>query len=133
MNNLSLNTVTVRGFLGNDPEIRNTQSRGKIMTLSIATTENWKDKNSGEWKSATEWHRVVVFKDTIVTAFEREEAARGDLVEVTGKLKTNKWQDQDGKDRYTTEIQATSFDHRATLIRTKNSPIDRSRDGNVSD
>ncbi|MEM6415522.1 MAG: single-stranded DNA-binding protein [Pseudomonadota bacterium] len=131
MNNLTLNTVMIRGFLGEKPTMRNTQNGGKVMTLSVASTENWKDRND-EWKSATEWHRVVVFKEALVNAFENEKVEKGDLVEISGKLKTNKWQDSEGQDRYTTEIQVTSFDHRATLIRTKKNPLDRSDESDIA-
>lgn len=98
----SVNKVTLLGNLGADPEIRNTQSGVKIASFSVATTESWKDKNSGERQERTEWHRVAIFGGLadLVERFLK----KGDKVYLEGKLRTRKWQDQGGVDHYTTEI-----------------------------
>lgn len=97
-----VNSVTIIGHLGADPEIRQTQSGDAIGNLSIATTEKWKAKDTGEQKSQTEWHRVVLYRRLAEIAGQY--LAKGSLVYVSGKLQTRKWTDQQGVDRYTTEI-----------------------------
>ena len=98
----SVNKVTLVGNLGADPEIRNTQAGDKIATFSLATSESWKDRNSGERQERTEWHRVAIFGGLAELA-ERY-LKKGDKVYLEGQLKTRKWQDQSGVDHYTTEI-----------------------------
>ena len=98
-----LNRVDLIGNLGGDPEFRTMQSGGDVANFSIATNEVYKDRQSGEYKKSTEWHRIVVFQDGLV-AMLRKHAARGRPVHITGKLRTRKWQDRAGNDRYTTEI-----------------------------
>jgi single-strand DNA-binding protein len=105
---VSFQQVIIIGHIGQDPEVRSTASGSKVANLSIATSEKWKDKESGEWKEKTEWHRVIVWGDGMVKFIE-EKFAKGDLIRITGKLQTRKWQDQDGKDRYSTEIVADRF------------------------
>lgn len=99
----SLNKVQLIGHLGADPEIRSFQSGDKVANLRIATSESWKDKNTGEKKERTEWHTVSIFGDGLVGIVERY-TRKGSKVFVEGQLQTRKWQDQSGNDRYTTEI-----------------------------
>ena len=104
----SLNKVTLIGNLGNDPEIRSMNNGGKVATLSIATSESWKDKNSGEKREKTEWHRVVIFGDGLVRVAENY-LKKGSKVYIEGSLQTRKWQDRDGNDKYTTEVVLQGF------------------------
>jgi len=99
----SLNKVMLIGNLGQDPEVKSFQNGGRIANLRIATSESWKDKNSGERKERTEWHTVVLQSDGLVGVAERY-LRKGSKVYVEGQLRTRKWQDQSGNDRYTTEI-----------------------------
>ena len=99
----SLNKVMLIGNLGADPEIRSFQNGGRVANLRIATSENWKDKNTGERREKTEWHTVAIFSDGLVNVVERY-LKKGSKVFVEGKLQTRKWQDQSGNDRYSTEI-----------------------------
>lgn len=99
----SLNKVMLIGNLGADPEIRSFQNGGKVANLRIATSENWKDRNSGERKEKTEWHTVAVFSEGLVGVVERF-LKKGSKVYLEGKLQTRKWQDQNGQDRYSTEV-----------------------------
>ena len=106
---LFVNRVELIGNLGRDPEIRSTQQGKKIATLSIATSESWKDQQSGEWRERTEWHRVVVFNEGLAGVVEKH-LTSGMKVRIEGKLRTRKWQDQSGADRYSTEIHVENFD-----------------------
>lgn len=99
----SLNKVMIIGNLGADPEIRSFQNGGKVANLRIATSEQWKDKATGERKEKTEWHTVAIFSEGLVSVVERF-LKKGSKVFVEGKLQTRKWQDKDGQDRYSTEI-----------------------------
>lgn len=99
----SLNKVMLIGNLGADPEIRSFQNGGRVANLRIATSENWKDKNTGERREKTEWHTVAIFSDGLVNVVERY-VKKGSKVFVEGKLQTRKWQDQNGQDRYSTEV-----------------------------
>ena len=99
----SLNKVMLIGNLGADPEIRSFQNGGKVANLRIATSESWKDKATGERKEKTEWHTVAIFSEGLVSVVERY-LKKGSKVFVEGKLQTRKWQDQQGQDRYSTEI-----------------------------
>lgn len=99
----SLNKVQLIGHLGADPEIRSFQNGGKVANLRIATSESWKDKTSGERKEKTEWHSVAIFNDGLVGVAERF-LKKGSKVYVEGQLQTRKWQDQEGNDRYSTEV-----------------------------
>jgi single-strand DNA-binding protein len=100
----SLNQVQLIGRLGKDPEVRHMPNGEAICSLSVATSESWKDKNTGEKREATEWHRVVLFGRLAEVAGQY--LKKGALAFFQGKLKTRKWQAQDGSDRYTTEINA---------------------------
>ncbi len=97
-----VNKVILVGNLGNDPETRYMPSGDAVTNISIATTESWKDKQSGEQKEKTEWHRVVMFRR--LGEIAAEYLRKGSQVYIEGKLRTNKWKDRDGNDRYTTEI-----------------------------
>lgn len=103
----SLNKVILIGNLGADPETRYSASGDAICNIRLATTEKWKDKNSGEQREATEWHRVVLYRRPAEVADQY--LRKGSQVYIEGKLVTRKWQDKDGQDRYTTEIQATDM------------------------
>ena len=98
-----MNKVLLIGRLGADAEVRHLQSGTKVANMSLATDESYYDKNRGERVQKAEWHRVITFQDGLVDILERK-AVKGRLVQVEGKLQTRKWQDQDGKDRYATEI-----------------------------
>lgn len=99
----SLNKVMLIGNLGADPEIRTFSNGGKVANLRIATSETWKDRQTGERKEKTEWHTVAIFSEGLVSVVERY-LKKGSKVFVEGKLQTRKWQDQNGQDRYSTEI-----------------------------
>lgn len=108
----SLNRATLIGHLGADPESRTTQDGRLIVTLSLATSERWKDKNTGQNREVTEWHRIVIFNESLAKIAEQY-LKKGAPVFVEGQIRTRKWQDRDGQDRYTTEIVLQGFD--ATL------------------
>lgn len=99
----SLNKVMLIGNLGADPEIRSFQNGGKVANLRIATSESWKDRQTGERKEKTEWHTVAIFSEGLVGVVERY-LKKGSKVYIEGKLQTRKWQDQNGQDRYSTEV-----------------------------
>ena len=103
----SVNKVILIGNLGRDPDVLRGNSQ-KIAHLSIATSENWRDKNTGERKSRTEWHRVVIFNENIIE-FAEQYLKKGSKVYIEGQLQTRKWQDQSGNDRYTTEVVLKNF------------------------
>ena len=109
----SVNKVILIGNLGADPEVRTFGNGGKVCNLRIATSETWKDRNSGERKEKTEWHTVAIFQEGLVGIAERF-LKKGSKVYIEGKLQTRKWQDKDGNDRYTTEVVLQGFD--ATLV-----------------
>ena len=104
----SLNKVILIGNLGKDPEVRRMQSGDPVVSFSLATSETWRDKNSGERKEKTEWHNIVVFNDQIAKVAEQY-LKKGMKVYVEGALQTRKWTDQTGNDRYTTEIVLQKF------------------------
>jgi len=104
----SLNKVQLIGNLGRDPEIRNTQDGNKIVQLTIATTEYWRDKTTNERKDRTEWHKVVIFNDKLGEIAEKY-LRKGSKVYIEGQLQTRKWADKAGVDRYTTEIVLQKF------------------------
>jgi single-strand DNA-binding protein len=111
----SLNKVTLIGNLGKDPEIRNTQSGMKIVNLTVATSDSWNDKASGERKEQTEWHRVVIMNDRLADVAERY-LKKGSKVYLEGKLQTRKWTDNSGQERYTTEILLGRFGAEMLLL-----------------
>lgn len=102
-----LNKVTLIGSLGRDPEVRYTADGTPIANFSVATSESWKDKNTGEKKEATEWHRITAYGK--LAEIVGEYAKKGTRMYLEGKLKTRKWQDKDGQDKYTTEIQMSEM------------------------
>jgi len=99
----SLNKVMIIGNLGANPEVRSFQNGSKVCNLRLATSEKWKDKNTGELKEKTEWHTVAIFNDRLVDICQQY-LRKGSKVYIEGKLETRKWQDQSGQDRYSTEI-----------------------------
>jgi single-strand DNA-binding protein len=114
----SVNKVILIGNLGRDPEIRSTQDGTRIGNLSVATSETWRDRNSGERRERTEWHRVVIFDDKLVDVVERY-LKKGSKVYLEGQLQTRKWQDQSGQDRYTTEVVLQRFRSQLTMLDTR--------------
>ncbi len=111
----SVNKVILVGNLGRDPEVRSTQDGAKIVTLSIATSERWKDKNSGEQREKTEWHRVVVFNENLGRIAEQY-LRKGSNVYIEGQLQTRKWTDQQGVEKYTTEVVLQRYRGEMTLL-----------------
>lgn len=111
---MSINRAILLGNVGSDPEVRTSQGGDKIATFRIATSETWKDKDTGERREATDWHTIVCFNPNIVTVIERY-VTKGSKVSVEGSIKTRKWQDRDGNDRYSTEIVIGRFDGRLGL------------------
>ena len=104
----SVNKVILIGNLGRDPESRTFQNGGKVCNLRIATTETWKDRQSGERRERTEWHNVAIFSEGLAGVAERY-LKKGSKVYIEGQLRTRKWQDQSGQDRYTTEVVVDNF------------------------
>ena len=111
----SVNKVILVGNLGRDPESRSFQNGGKVVNLRIATSESWKDRNSGERKEKTEWHSVAIFNEGLANVAERY-LRKGSKVYVEGQLQTRKWQDQQGQDRYSTEIVLQGFNSVLTML-----------------
>ena len=111
----SVNKVILIGNLGADPEIRRTQDGRPIANLNIATSENWRDRNSGERKEKTEWHRVVIFNEGLCKVAEQY-LKKGAKVYIEGQLQTRKWTDQAGQDRYSTEIVLQGFNSTLTML-----------------
>lgn len=114
----SVNKVILVGNLGRDPEIRAMQNGGKVCNLSVATSERWKDRTSGEPQERTEWHRVVIFDDRLADVAERY-LKKGSKVYLEGELQTRKWQDQSGQDRYSTEVVLRRFRGVLTMLDTR--------------
>jgi single-strand DNA-binding protein len=111
----SVNKVILVGNLGKDPEIRSTQDGRKIVTFSLATSESWRDKNSGERKEKTEWHRVVIFNEALAKVAEQY-LKKGSKIYVEGALQTRKWTDQAGVEKYTTEIVLQNYRSELTML-----------------
>jgi single-strand DNA-binding protein len=138
----SLNRVSLIGNCGADPEIRVTQGGKKVASLRIATSESWTDKASGEKKEVTDWHSIVVWNEHLIPVIEKY-VKKGSKVMIEGQLKTRKWQDKDGNDRYTTEVVIQRFGGQLLLLDSKGSgggdertkqyeDMDRSRYGDRS-
>ena len=124
----SVNKVTLVGNLGRDPEIRAMQNGDKIVQLSVATSDRWKDKNSGEQRERTEWHRVVIFNDALGRIAEQY-LKKGSTVYLEGQLQTRKWTDQEsGQDRWTTEIVLQRYKGELTLLGSRNQLPNNSND-----
>lgn len=111
----SVNKVILVGNLGRDPEVRSFQNGGKVVNLRIATSENWKDRTTGERKERTEWHSVAIFSEPLGRIAEQY-LRKGSKVYIEGQLETRKWQDQSGQDRYTTEIVLRPYRGELTLL-----------------
>ena len=111
----SVNKVIIVGNLGADPEVKSFQNGGKICNLRIATSEDWKDKQTGEKKERTEWHSVTLQSEGLVGVAERF-LRKGSKVYIEGQLRTRKWQDQSGNDRYTTDISVAGFDGKLVML-----------------
>ena len=111
----SVNKVILVGNLGRDPEIRSTQDGVRIANLSLATSENWRDKNTGERRERTEWHRVVIFNERLVEVAEKY-LRKGSKIYIEGQLQTRKWQDQSGQDKYSTEVVLNRFRGELTML-----------------
>lgn len=111
----SLNKVMLIGNLGADPEIRSFQNGGKVANLRIATSETWKDRNTGERQERTEWHSVAIFSEGLVGVVERF-LRKGSKVYIEGQLQTRKWQDQQGNDRYSTEVVIRGMNGTLTML-----------------
>ena len=111
----SINKVILVGNLGNDPEIRSSQDGKEIANFSIATTETWKDKNTGERKDKTEWHRVVIFNQALVN-IAKQYLKKGAKVYLEGALQTRKWVDNNGVDKYTTEVVLQGYSSNFTML-----------------
>lgn len=111
----SVNKVILVGNLGKDPESRSFQNGGKVVSFSVATSENWKDKNSGERKDKTEWHNVSIFSEGLARVAEQY-LKKGSKVYLEGQLETRKWQDKDGNDRYTTDVVLRNFNSSMVLL-----------------
>jgi len=111
----SLNRATLIGNLGHDPEVRTTQNGGRVVTLSLATSESWKDDTTGERRERTEWHRIVIFSEALGKIAEQY-LVKGAKVFVEGAIRTRKWQDQSGADRYSTEIHLTPYNGTLTFL-----------------
>ena len=111
----SVNKVILVGNLGRDPEVRSTQDGNKIVNLSLATSERWKDKNSGEQRERTEWHRVVIFNENLGRIAEQY-LRKGSTCYIEGQLQTRKWTDQQGVEKYSTEVVLQRFRGELTLL-----------------
>ena len=111
----SVNKVILIGNLGRDPEVRTFQNGGKVCNLRIATSENWKDRNTGERRERTEWHSVAIFQEGLVRIAEQY-LRKGSKVYIEGQLQTRKWQDQSGQDRYSTEVVLQGFGGTLTML-----------------
>ena len=116
----SVNKVILVGNMGKDPEVRTTQDGSKIVNLTLATSETWNDRASGERKERTEWHRVVIFNDRVADVAERF-LKKGAKIYVEGSLQTRKWTDQSGQERYTTEVVIGRFNGQLTMLDTRGS------------
>ncbi len=111
----SVNKVILIGNLGRDPEVRSFQNGGKVCNLRIATSENWKDRNTGERRERTEWHSVAIFTEGLVRVAEQY-LRKGSKVYIEGQLQTRKWQDQSGQDKYSTEVVLQGFGSTLTML-----------------
>ncbi|WP_406644442.1 single-stranded DNA-binding protein [Aliisedimentitalea scapharcae] len=111
----SVNKVIIVGNLGRDPEVRSFQNGGKVCNLRIATSENWKDRNTGERRERTEWHSVAIFSEPLARIAEQY-LRKGSKVYIEGQLETRKWQDQSGQDRYSTEVVLRPYRGELTLL-----------------
>ena len=130
----SVNKVILIGNLGRDPEVRTFQNGGKVCNFSIATSETWKDRNSGERQERTNWHNIAIFNENLAQVAEQY-LRKGSKVYVEGQLETRKWQDQAGNDRYTTEVVLRNFRGELTLLdgRSENNNSNFSETASIDD
>lgn len=119
----SVNKVILVGNLGRDPEVRSFSNGGKVCNLRIATSENWRDRSSGERKERTEWHSVAIFSEPLAKIAEQY-LRKGSKVYIEGQLETRKWQDQSGQDRYSTEVVLRPYRGELTLLDSRNGGSD---------
>jgi single-strand DNA-binding protein len=124
----SINKVILVGNLGKDPEIRATQDGREICNLTLATSETWKDKSSGERKEKTEWHRVVIFNDGLVNV-AKNYLRKGSKIYIEGSLQTRKWTNKEGQDQYSTEVVLQGYGGNLTMLDGKNSGEGRGQAG----
>ena len=111
----SVNKVILVGNVGQDPEVRQFQNGGQVCSFSLATSENWKDKNTGERRDKTEWHRISIFNEGLVRVVQNY-VKKGSKLYIEGQLETRKWQDRDGNDRYTTEVVLRGYGGNLTML-----------------
>ena len=128
----SVNKVILLGYLGQDPDVRTMQNGKKVCTFSVATSDSWKDKDTGEKKEKTEWHRVVVFNEGLVGVVENY-IKKGTKVYVEGSLQTRKWTDDKGTEKYTTEIIIQGYGGRIDIVSAKGSNQELSEDKDISE
>jgi single-strand DNA-binding protein len=121
----SVNKVILVGNLGADPEVRQTQDGRPIVNLRLATSENWRDKATGERREKTEWHRVVIFNENLARVAEQY-LKKGSKVYIEGQLQTRKWQDQSGQDRYSTEVVLQQYRGELTMLDGKRDSVSES-------
>lgn len=119
----SVNKVIIIGNLGRDPEVRTFQNGNKVVNLRIATSENWKDRSTGERRERTEWHSVAIFNEPLGRIAEQY-LRKGSTVYIEGQLETRKWQDQSGQDRYSTEVVLRPYAGNMTLLGSKSQNTD---------
>lgn len=128
----SVNKAIIVGNLGRDPEIRYTQDGSKLAQISVATSEQWKDRQTGERRERTEWHRVVIFDPNLADVAEQY-LRKGSKIFIEGQLQTRKWQDQEGRDRYTTEVVVPRFRGTLTMLDSRSGGGDTGGDFNQGD
>ncbi len=115
----SVNKVILVGNVGQDPEVRQFQNGGQVCSFSLATSENWKDKNTGERREKTEWHRISIFSEGLIRVVQSY-VKKGSKLYIEGQLETRKWQDQNGQDRYSTEVVLRGFGATLTMLDSRN-------------
>ncbi len=127
----SVNKVILVGNVGQDPEIRQFQNGGQVCNLSLATSESWKDKNTGERREKTEWHRISIFNEGLIRVVQSY-VKKGSKLYIEGQLETRKWQDQNGQDRYTTEVVLRNYSGNLTMLDSRRDGPDASMGGGAS-
>lgn len=115
----SVNKVILVGNVGQDPEVRQFQNGGQVCSFSLATSENWKDRNTGERREKTEWHRISVFSEGLIRVVQNY-VKKGSKLYIEGQLETRKWQDQNGQDRYSTEVVLRGYNSNLTMLDSRN-------------
>ena len=128
----SVNKVILVGNVGQDPEVRQFQNGGQVCSFSLATSENWKDKNTGERREKTEWHRISIFNEGLVRVVQSY-VKKGSKLYIEGQLETRKWQDQNGVDKYTTEVVLRGYGGNLTMLDSRNEGGARSGGGYSQD